>query len=97
MLIVVFGSAAVQNSKLYGMLFLHSNDIAVQTASSGFRLDMQGATIFGSLVVEGDIKSTGNAIIVYDDTATNIDPHKLPTNIRFARLPGSWLDRQRGF
>ena len=96
-LIVVFGSATIQNSKLYGMLFLHSNDIAVQTASSGYRLDLQGATIFGSLVVEGDIHSTGNAIIVYDDTATNIDPYKLPTNIRFARLPGSWLDRQRGF
>jgi type II secretory pathway pseudopilin PulG len=96
-LIVVFGSATIQNSKLYGMLFLHSNDIAVQTASSGYRLDLQGATIFGSLVVEGDIHSTGNAIIVYDDTATNIDPHKLPLNIRFARLPGSWLDRQRAF
>jgi hypothetical protein len=79
------------------MLFVHSNDIAIQNASSGYRMDMQGGTIFGSLVVEGDISMTGNSVIVYDDTSLNTDPYKLPSKVRFARVPGSWLDRQRGF
>jgi hypothetical protein len=58
---------------------------------------MQGATIFGSLIVEGDISMTGNSVIVYDNTSLNADPHKLPSKARFARVPGSWLDRQQGF
>jgi Tfp pilus assembly protein PilX len=96
-IIVVFGDAVLKNAKLFGMLFVHSNDIAIQNASSGYRMDMQGATIFGSLIVEGDMSMTGNSIIVYDDTALNNDPNKLPSKARFARVPGSWLDRERGF
>ena len=96
-IIVVFGNAVLKNAVLYGMLFVHSNDIAIQNASSGYRMDMQGGTIFGSLVVEGDISMTGNSVIVYDDTSLNADPYKLPSKARFARVPGSWLDRQRGF
>jgi hypothetical protein len=96
-IIVVFGTAQLQDTRFYGMLFVHSDDIAVQNASNSYRLDMQNATIFGSLVVEGRMSVTGNTILVYDDTSLNIDPFKLPTRIRFARLPGSWLDRQTGF
>jgi hypothetical protein len=96
-IIVVFGSATLKDSRLYGLLFMHSDDLAVQNAASGYRLDMQNATVFGSLVVEGKMSVTGNTILVYDDTSLNIDPFKLPTRIRFARLPGSWLDRQKGF
>jgi type II secretory pathway pseudopilin PulG len=96
-IIVVFGSAVLKDARFYGMLFLHSDDIAVQNGASGYRLDMQNATVFGSLVVEGKMSVTGNTILVYDDTSLNIDPHKLPTRIRFARLPGSWLDRSTGF
>jgi hypothetical protein len=96
-IIVVFGEAVLKNAKLYGMLFVHSNDIQIQNASSGYRMDMQSATIFGSLIVEGDISMTGNSVIVYDNTSLNADPHKLPSKARFARVPGSWLDRQQGF
>jgi type II secretory pathway pseudopilin PulG len=96
-IIVVFGTANLKDAKLYGMLFVHSNNIGFETSSSSYRMDMQGATIFGAVVVEGNLSSTGNAIVVHDDTAQNIDPYKLPTRIRFARLPGSWLDRQRAF
>ena len=69
---------------------------AFENASSGYRLDMQGATVFGSIVVEGDVSMTGNSVIVYDDTSLNTDPYKLPSKARFARLSGSWLDRQSG-
>jgi type II secretory pathway pseudopilin PulG len=96
-IIVVFGEAVLKGATLYGMLFVHSNDIQIQNASSGYRLDMQGATIFGSLIVEGDISMTGNSVIVYDNTSLNADPYKLPSKARFARVPGSWLDRQQGF
>ncbi len=96
-IIVVFGQATLKNSTLFGMLFVHSNNIAIENASSGYRFDMQGATVFGSIVVEGDISMTGNSVIVYDDTSLNTDPFKLPSKARFARVPGSWLDRQQGF
>jgi hypothetical protein len=79
------------------MLFIHSNNIAVENASTGYRFDMQGATVFGALVVEGRTTLTGNSILVYDDTSLNVDPYKLPAKARFARVPGSWLDRQRAF
>ena len=95
-IIVVFGRATLKSSVLYGMLFVHSNNIAIETASSGYRFDMQGATVFGSIVVEGNTTMTGNSVIVYDDTSLNTDPYKLPSKARFARVPGSWLDRQTG-
>ena len=96
-IIVVFGQAVLKNAVLYGLLFVHSDNIAIQNASSGYRFDMQGATIFGSIVVEGNTSLTGNSVIVYDDTSLNLDPYKLPAKARFARVPGSWLDRQGGF
>lgn len=96
-IIVVFGQATLKNAVLFGMLFVHSDNIAIENASSGYRFDMQGATVFGSIVVEGDTTMTGNSIIVYDDTSLNTDPFKLPSKARFARVPGSWLDRQQGF
>jgi type II secretory pathway pseudopilin PulG len=96
-IIVVFGNAVLKDTRFFGLLFVHSNDLAVQNIASGYRLDMQNATVFGSLVVEGKMSVTGNTVLVYDDTSLNLDPFKLPTRIRFARLPGSWLDRQKGF
>jgi hypothetical protein len=96
-IIVGFGSATLMAARFYGLLFKPSDDRAVQNAASGYRLDMQNATVFGAIVVEGKMSATGNSILVYDDTSLNLDPFKLPTRIRFARLPGSWLDRQRGF
>jgi type II secretory pathway pseudopilin PulG len=96
-IIVVFGNATLKSATLFGMLFVHSNNIAIENASSGYRFDMQGATIFGSLAIEGNATMTGNSIIVYDDTALNTDPYKLPAKARFARVPGSWLDREKAY
>lgn len=96
-IIVVFGEAVLKDAVLFGMLFVHSNNIAISNASSGYRFEMQGATVFGALVIEGNTTLTGNSIIVYDDSSLNVDPNKLPAKARFARVPGSWLDRQRAF
>ena len=96
-IIVVFGDAVLKNATLYGTLFVHSNNIGTETASSHYRFTMQGATIFGSLSVEGNISLTGNSILVYDNTSSNVDPFKLPTKVRFARVPGGWLDSGKDF
>ncbi len=96
-IIVVFGDATLKNATLYGMLFVHSNNIATETSSTHYRFNMQDATIFGSLTVEGNITLTGNSILVYDDTSSNVDPFKLPTKVRFARVPGTWLDSGKDF
>jgi hypothetical protein len=96
-IIVVFGNAVLKSSVLYGMLFVHSDNIATQTSSSGYRFTMQDATVFGALVVEGNISLTGGSLLVYDDTSINVDPFKLPTKARFARVPGGWLDSGKDF
>jgi hypothetical protein len=96
-IIVVFGDATLKSSELYGMLFVHSNNIGTETSSTHYRFNMQDATIFGALTVEGNISLTGNSILVYDDTSLNVDPYKLPTKVRFARVPGGWLDSGKDF
>jgi hypothetical protein len=40
---------------------------------------------------------TGNFTIVYDDTSSSSDPHKLPKSAKFGRVPGSWLDAKTSF
>ena len=96
-IIVVFGDAVLKSAVLYGMLFVHSNNIATETSSTHYRFSMQDATVFGALAVEGNISLTGNSILVYDDTSINVDPFKLPTKVRFARVPGGWLDSGKDF
>jgi hypothetical protein len=84
-------SIALKNGTLvYGMLFVHSDT---------HNIDMGGTNsqVYGSLVVEGDIKMTGNFTIVYDDTSSSSDPHKLPKSAKFGRVPGSWLDAKTSF
>lgn len=75
----------------YGMLFLHSDSQGAALKGSG------NATVFGSVVVEGDVNFSGNLTIVYDDTSVSSDPHKLPSSAKFARVPGSWLDARTAF
>lgn len=79
-----------QGALIYGMLFVHSDT---------HNVDMTGNNpqVYGSLVVEGDIKMTGTFTIVYDDTSSSSDPHKLPKNAKFGRVPGSWLDAKTSF
>ena len=80
------------------MLFIHRDNIdAEKHDGPHFTLDLQGGTVFGSIVVEGDISVAGNPVVVYDDTSVNNDPNTFPTSATFARVPGSWLDSISGF
>ena len=76
---------------MYGMLFIHSDNNDAQVDNGG------QAQVYGSLVVEGDIKMTGGFTIVYDSTASSADTHKIPSSAKFGLVPGSWLDSKTSF
>lgn len=76
---------------MYGMLFIHSDNNDAQVGSSG------KAQVYGSLVVEGDIKMTGGFTIVYDSTASSANTNEIPSNAKFGLVPGSWLDAKTSF
>lgn len=78
-------------ANFFGLLFVRSKN---NTAD----VNIQGNTkLFGALVIEGDIKVTGNIDIVYEDVSVSSDPFTFPKSARFARVPGSWLDATTGF
>jgi hypothetical protein len=82
---------SVSNTDFFGMLFVRSDNNNAQFKGVG------NSKIIGSLVVEGDIDIAGTIDIIYDNTAVNSDPNTLPSNAKFARVPGSWLDATEGF
>jgi hypothetical protein len=99
-IVVVFGTGDLgSNSVLYGMLFVHKDNIKAATDAScpsGCAFSMNGGTVFGSVVIEGNVKMAGNPVIVYDDVGSSSDPNTFPANAKFARVPGSWLDARAG-
>lgn len=93
-LVVNQGSTTMQlnaHTLVYGMLFLHSDDQSARLRGNGT------AQVFGSAVVEGDVDFQGSLTIVYDDTSTSSNTHKIPTSAKFGRVPGSWLDAKTAF
>jgi len=85
------GVQQINNTDFFGMLFIRSNNNKATLQGNG------NSKIIGSLVVEGDINITGTIDIIYDNTAVNSDSNTLPSNAKFARVPGSWLDATEGF
>lgn len=85
------------NLVVYGLLFVH--DDTPETAKGAVELvtGQGGVKIFGALVVEGNVKMSGELSIVYDDTSTSGDTHKLPSSAKFGRVAGSWLDSGTAF
>lgn len=79
---------------IYGMLFVHSDK---QTATQHANVTGTNPQVYGSLVVEGDIKMTGQFLIVYDSTAASTSTNTLPSSAKFALVPGSWLDSKTAF
>lgn len=77
-------------ARFYGLLFVRSDTNNADVQFGG------NAKIFGSLVVQGDIKVNGNVDLVYLDTSVASDPNTLPKAAKFALVPGSWLDNQSG-
>ena len=90
-IVVVEEEASINNNTIFGMIFVRSNDQSAEFNGNG------NAKIFGSLVVEGNIDLTGSIDIIYDNTGVSTDPFTLPSNAKFARVPGSWLDATEGF
>ena len=90
-IVVLEGNAKVNNTDFFGMLFLRSNNQTAQFMGVG------NSHIIGSLVVEGEIDIAGTIDIIYDNTGVSTDPNKFPSNAKFARVPGSWLDATEGF
>jgi hypothetical protein len=78
---------------MYGMLFLHSD----HPLSAPVQVGGTNPQVYGALVVEGNIKMTGNFTIVYDSTSATSNKNKIPANAKFALVPGSWLDAKAAF
>jgi hypothetical protein len=82
---------AMKNGALiYGMLFVHSDTQKANVTGTN-------PQVYGALVVEGDIKMTGQFLIVYDDTSANTSTNEIPPSAKFGRVPGSWLDAKKAF
>lgn len=90
-IVVIEEFAKVNNTDFFGMLFVRSNDQSAEFKGVG------NSHIIGSLVVEGEIDIAGTIDIIYDNTGVSTDPNKFPSNAKFARVPGSWLDATEGF
>lgn len=90
-IVVLEGEAKFNNTDFFGLLFVRSDDQTAEFKGVG------NSHIIGSLVVEGDIDMAGTIDIVYDDTGVSTDPNTFPSNAKFARVPGSWLDATEGF
>jgi prepilin-type N-terminal cleavage/methylation domain-containing protein len=93
-IIVTFGTGDIgSNGVLYGMLFVHRNNIKDATDAacpSGCAFSMNGGTVFGSVVIEGNIKFAGNPVIIYDDVG------RVPIRILSRRMPSSRASRAAG-
>lgn len=90
-IVVVDGTLTLNgNVTIYGMVFARSNTNSQAVTGNG------NVKIFGSLVVEGNVNVTGGLEIIYDNSAATPDPHRLPPNVRFGKVTGSWLDSRVG-
>jgi hypothetical protein len=85
-LVVVNEDATLNNTLMYGLLF-------VRSATKGAFLRGTGnAKVFGSVVIEGATDIAGGFTVVYSNVNTSKPGDKLPETTRFGFVPGSWLD-----
>jgi hypothetical protein len=85
------------NLVFYGLLFVHDDTPDTSSSATELVTGQGGTKIFGALVVEGNVKMSGDLTVVYDDTSVSGDTHKLPASARFGRVAGSWLDSGTAF
>ena len=85
------------NLVFYGLLFVHDDTPDTGSGATELVTGQGGVKLFGALVVEGNVKMTGDLTIIYDDTSTSGDTHKLPSSAKFGRVAGSWLDAGTAF
>ena len=85
------------NLIFYGLLFVHDDTPDTTSGATELLTGQGGVKVFGALVVEGNVKMSGSLTIVYDDTSSSGDTHKLPSSAKFGRVAGSWLDAGTAF
>ncbi|HEU4813028.1 MAG TPA: hypothetical protein VFS99_02210 [Xanthomonadaceae bacterium] len=85
------------NLVFYGLLFVHDDTPNTTSGATELVTGQGGVKLFGALVVEGNVKMSGDLTIIYDDTSTSGDTHKLPSSAKFGRVAGSWLDSSTAF
>ena len=104
--LVIDGSARIQG-RVFGLIYLRTTAGGLTlTPSGGYAmsatevangggavLDMNaGATVYGALVVQGQVdKANGTAAVIYDASVLNAIGDN-PNNNRYATLPGAWND-----
>lgn len=85
-LVVVNDDATLNNTLMYGLLFVRSATKTAYVRATG------NAKVFGSVVIEGSTDIAGGLTIVYSNVAVSKPGQKLPETTRFGFVPGSWLD-----
>jgi len=88
-LVVVNDDARLNNTLLYGMLFVRS------ATKNGYLRANGNAQVYGSVVIEGSTDIAGGFRIVYSNIQISRPGKKLPENTRFGFVPGTWLDGSR--
>jgi len=93
--VVVNGPVKLNGGNFFGMLFIRYTGTG--TAPDPLLSIAGNGNLFGSIVVNGNVDGHGTFNIIYVDTSTGTPGKKLPPSVRFARVPGSWLDNSSGF
>ncbi len=89
-IVVVNNKAKMNSTLLYGLLFVRSSNDTAELSGVGH------AQVFGSVVVEGEVKTmAGGFTIVYSNVQISRPGKDLPETTRFGLVPGSWLDNSR--
>ena len=89
-LVVVNDDARLNNTLLYGLLFVRSATKTAYLRATG------NAKVFGSVVIEGQTDISGGLSIVYSNVSVSRPDGDLPETTRFGFVPGSWIDSARG-
>lgn len=90
--VVVVDGDVTLKANFFGMLFARSN------TGVGASLKVTGnAKVFGSLLVEGNLDLAGTPEFIYTEVSAAGDPNgPIPSNVKFGKVAGSWLDSRVG-
>lgn len=78
----------------YGILFARSNDAATTDIRVSGTSNLK---IFGALIVEGSVDMAGQPHIIYQEISSSAGAFgRIPPNVKFGKVAGSWLDNRVG-
>jgi hypothetical protein len=91
-IVVVNDDARLNNTLLYGLLFVRSaTKTAYLRATGGGK-----SKVFGSVVIEGSTDISGSFSVVYSNVSVSRPGGDLAESTRFGFVPGSWIDSAKG-